>query len=278
MSGEKKVTKTDGVAKGIAAVNETSSKGLINDLLGPSTKALGNFFGEKTEAHLDNRRRKNVSSHVKAVEDKHPGITIDVTPRIANHIEEWTKQASNVETEDIEAGMWRGILDQILHGNHDAQRMIQKAKDLSSDDLKFLSKVNNYRRDSDFDDWQETLVELERMGLATLSKTVSKQWRFVTIIFAVFIILILTFLTIRGIELNQKKLALFSEQYAPQWQLTVLLLLVIGCVSALYRLLSGRMPFLSLRLKALTKDGRYLQEAISKYENHDTSNKGHNVD
>lgn len=75
----------------LAKLNESSSAGLINDLLGPSTRALGKFYGEKIEAYLDKKRRRNVGLLVNRVEEKKPGITIDATSRIADHVQEWSK-------------------------------------------------------------------------------------------------------------------------------------------------------------------------------------------
>lgn len=76
----------------LAKLNESSSAGLINDLLGPSTKALGKFYGEKIEAYLDKKRKRNVGLLISRFEEKKPSITIDATPRIADRVQEWSKE------------------------------------------------------------------------------------------------------------------------------------------------------------------------------------------
>ena len=124
------------------AINNASSKGVLSDLLGPTARALGDYFGERTEAFVRRKRDENLRKHIAEVHDATSARIDDITPRIATDLSDWAKGAQDVDDDDEKAALWRGILEGIIEGNERGDRLIEIAKSLSYDELEVLMSLN----------------------------------------------------------------------------------------------------------------------------------------
>lgn len=125
----------------ISKLNDAASKGIIGALFLPSATIIGQELATWFREAFDSRK-KNIKSHVDAVRKANPDAILEPTPRNADALEVWSKEASAYGPEDELAALWRGILDRILRNGKDNKSLIEMASSLDIADMKLLERLS----------------------------------------------------------------------------------------------------------------------------------------
>jgi hypothetical protein len=129
----------------VGAANAAQKAGLVRALFHPSAKALGDYWGKRTQEYvegLDERRAKNVATHDAKV--KADG-TVKMPPngpteRQFNALMQWTEKAQAVDpdAEPELAAMWQSLLSEIYSNDPQADELQGILKDMTRGDAKAL--------------------------------------------------------------------------------------------------------------------------------------------
>jgi len=137
----------------LSAGKALEKAGVVKALLHPSAKALGDYWGKRTQQWvegLDERRAKNVNQHmakVKAVEKLSPPETTPTERQFASLIE-WTSEAQTIdpEAEPELSALWQALLADILRNDPSADEMRIVLQQMTRADAQALLTMEIYQR------------------------------------------------------------------------------------------------------------------------------------
>ncbi|MEP3889018.1 MAG: hypothetical protein ABJN69_01050 [Hellea sp.] len=248
----------EGMPDALSELNNMTSKGVIQDLLGPSAKIIGNYWGEKTKHAIERLRMKNLQSHVDKVTNKQPIKMIDVTPRKASQLERWADNAKDIDADEPEAAIWQAVLDEIMRENTD-NILLSAAEELNAKDLESLEALS---RDKDSRLIYGNFRKLETLGLvrgetlATRALTVAAGF----LLFGIATVIVNEVLK-NYFEITNDQSSFFNE---PTNTITVIgmLLVLVGVSAGLKCIMENS---LVETVFSLTETGSQLIKKISKY-------------
>ncbi|RWN30131.1 MAG: hypothetical protein EOR97_17315 [Mesorhizobium sp.] len=142
----------DAQVPGLAgAVVSAVNSGIGKSLFGPTAKAVGDYWGERTNETLDRwraERSKNATSHVAAVMAVEGPSTRSFSESRAQLQEEWLEGAEKIDPVDEPelASLWRASLAAIMKGDPYAEEMVKALRDLSPLDALNLLRFQNHSR------------------------------------------------------------------------------------------------------------------------------------
>jgi len=119
-------------AKAIQSVDKAAG-GVMNALLGPTAKLLGDRLAEKTDSWLNAKQRDNIQSKIESAQDS-KSISFDsgASPRQMGALIEWTEPVKDIEDRDSPrlSHAWSQALNDIAEQNFtllDALRRVTEA-------------------------------------------------------------------------------------------------------------------------------------------------------
>jgi hypothetical protein len=129
-----------------AAVAVANSKPFTS-LFGPSAKALGEYWGEITEAKVEGWRRKrveNTAAHVERVMALDGEHSAPYTEERARLQDEWRESAEKIDPEHEPeiAALWEGLLSSIMRGDAYAGDMLAALQALRASDAWLLMRLS----------------------------------------------------------------------------------------------------------------------------------------
>lgn len=134
-----------------AVANAAQKSGLVKDLLSPSAKALGNYWGKRTQEYVDGleaRRQKNVAEHyerVKKVSNPKPPEN-GPTERQFAAIVNWTESAQSVDPEQEPelAAMWQSLLSDIYKNDPYSDEVQSVLKNMTRGDAHTFLRLDRW--------------------------------------------------------------------------------------------------------------------------------------
>ena len=131
---------------------KASNTGWATKLLGPSSKAIGDYLGEKVEDWIANQKKSNIDEHIDAVDkrmDSLDNASREPSANDAENLIQWKSSAEKYSSKEAEiSSLWRMTLEKIRSGASESDLILETIGKLSPYDAKILFEIHQNRANS----------------------------------------------------------------------------------------------------------------------------------